>query len=686
MSSVITALSWAPKGAAAQHPKKAEFDEEAYKRIQPMLDMNLKAANASLALAQQRALELAEDADSDNDDSDGAMDLDDELDNMEADSAENIKPKKSKQKAKKTETEEAPAAAAAAAAAAPSTDESDRLAKYNLDSYDDDDDGIRLVGEDSDEEFDNDEDEEDDEDEDDEDDDMDMSDDSEDDDEEGKVGNAGNFLSSMNNLSVETGEDGDPYLIMKGAEEYDSELDLEEDAEIEIEPTDNVLFVSKTEDGISQLEMHVFVEDENRIYVHHDVLLSSMPICCERIDFRVNQQANNSSNNSTAAATASSLANIPGNYVAVGTLEPTIEIWDMDEIDAIYPHAMLGPPAEVLAKQAAAQEAQAKKTGKKKKKMQITIDEMKPNPNYHVDAVMCLSWNRNHRNFLASGSADCTIKLWDLNEQKAVRSFNHHSDKVQAVQWHATETTHLLTGSYDKTATVFDTRSADSIQTYQLGSDVECLLWDPHSPHHFYATTEQGLVMYFDKRQNKLVSKNMSQAIYTLDASTNSPVSAFDVSPSVPGCFITGSDDGVVKVWDASDSKPSMVASRNVGVGRVFTAKFCPDSHFKLAVGGSNGVLHLWDIVANQHVRKALSNKHPQLIAEIDAKIASAEQAGNMRPADGLIGVTDFDADGDDDDDQDSDLEDYKRGGSGRPSGRSTGNGNRRNKSRDMSH
>jgi WD40 repeat protein len=52
---------------------------------------------------------------------------------------------------------------------------------------------------------------------------------------------------------------------------------------------------------------------------------------------------------------------------------------------------------------------------------------------------------------LASGSADCTVKLWDVSTQQCSATLNHHADKVQSLAWHPTEAAVLATASYDKT-------------------------------------------------------------------------------------------------------------------------------------------------------------------------------------------------------------------------------------------
>jgi periodic tryptophan protein 1 len=111
----------------------------------------------------------------------------------------------------------------------------------------------------------------------------------------------------------------------------------------------------------------------------------------------------------------------------------------------------------------------------------------RPQAERHVDAVMAISANRTNRHLIATGSADTTIKLWDLNSPSiAVASYAHHSNKVQAVVWNLFETTVLLSGAYDKTACAFDSRAPETVATWKLQSDVECMKWDPFKAEIFY--------------------------------------------------------------------------------------------------------------------------------------------------------------------------------------------------------
>lgn len=302
---------------------------------------------------------------------------------------------------------------------------------------------------------------------------------------------------------------------------------------------------------MSELEVYIYDDEQENLYAHHNFMLPNFPLCLEWLDFRPGSFATDP-NTSTF-----------GNYIAAGTLDPEIEIWSLDIVNAMYPDAVLGRPSETAAHVPVAL-GTGKKKRKKEKHRQVT-DE------YHVDAVLSLSWNKTHRNLLASASADRTVKLWDLSRPDgAIRSFNKiHKDKVQAVKWNQKEPTVLLTGGYDRQVKTFDSRAIEAGVGVVVGSDVEALAWDPWAPHSFLVSLENGMVVAFDARTLSGTSDS-GKAMWTLDAH-NGAASALDISSTVKGCIVTGGTDKLVKLWhvlteDSGKSAVSMVASMDLGV------------------------------------------------------------------------------------------------------------------------
>ena len=189
---------------------------------------------------------------------------------------------------------------------------------------------------------------------------------------------------------------------------------------------------------------------EANLYVHHDLLLPAFPLSLAWMDL-----------SPTGGAAKA-------NMVAISSMEPCIEIWDLDVTDQVEPVVTLGgidTTAAAAAAEAAAAEAAAKATAaaggsskeakakaKKKAKKAAAKAQKAFRPGSHTDAVLGLSWNREFRNVLASGSADTTVKVWDVVAQKCEHTLTHHSDKVQAVAWNPVEAPVLLTGAFDRTA------------------------------------------------------------------------------------------------------------------------------------------------------------------------------------------------------------------------------------------
>jgi periodic tryptophan protein 1 len=103
-------------------------------------------------------------------------------------------------------------------------------------------------------------------------------------------------------------------------------------------------------------------------------------------------------------------------------------------------------------------------------------------------------------------------------------------------------------------------------------------------------------------------STTKQKPIWLLQAH-DSAISTFDISPSHPGLIVTGSTDKIVKLWRVTPSSqgPSMVLSRDLDLGKIFTTQFGPDPEvsMRVAVAGSTGSIKVWDLSTSSAARKA---------------------------------------------------------------------------------
>jgi len=236
---------------------------------------------------------------------------------------------------------------------------------------------------------------------------------------------------SITGLSVYPSSQQDPYL-SKDAQSSDDESDLN------IAADDNLIAMCKVHGEFFSLEVWVTNVRDGSLYCHHDTILSSCPLAIEWIGYDPGE-------------TGSSAANL----VAIGSMTPNIELWDLDVVNTVEPAFTLKG------------QKKRKRTEKSSKKVETSRG--------HTDAVLALSWNANRRQILASASADWSVGLWDMSRGKAVSFLTSHSEKVQAVQWHPVEDQLLVSGSYDGCVRLYDCRAPSHAASrhWSLGGEVE---------------------------------------------------------------------------------------------------------------------------------------------------------------------------------------------------------------------
>ncbi|TYJ96216.1 periodic tryptophan protein 1-like protein [Cucumis melo var. makuwa] len=335
--------------------------------------------------------------------------------------------------------------------------------------------------------------------------------------------------------------DMDPYLKDKDGD--DSE-DIEDET---IKPTDAVIICACSEDNVSALQ----ARGDPNFYIHRDIIIPAFPLCTAWLDCPLKGGER-------------------GNFIAVGSMEPSIEIWDLDITSVTYKE------------------------------------------NSHTDSVLGLAWNKEFRNILASASADKQVKIWDVSTGQCNITMQHHTDKVQAVAWNHHSSQVLLSGSFDHSVALKDGRNpSHSGYKWQVTADVESLAWDPHTEHMFVVSLEDGTVKGFDIRNATTETSSETKASFTLHAHEKA-VCSVSYSPSAPNLLATGSTDKMVKLWDLSNNEPSCVASTNPKAGAVFSVSFSEDCPFLLAIGGSKGKLEVWDTLTDAAVSRKYGNYRQQ--------------------------------------------------------------------------
>ncbi|KAL7692211.1 putative WD40/YVTN repeat-like-containing domain superfamily, WD40-repeat-containing [Plasmopara halstedii] len=232
---------------------------------------------------------------------------------------------------------------------------------------------------------------------------------------------------------------------------------------------------------------------------------------------------------------------VNGSFVAVGTFKPGIEIWDLDVLDMLLYNEI---------------------SAEKKQKTVLK-------PGSHQDAVMSLDWNSSHRNMLASGSADSTVKVWDITTQKCLYTMTHHNNKVQSVRWNMAETTVLASASFDRTIVVLD---------------------------------GHGVVVGFDVRMNG------SNPLFRLDAHTGA---LWDLQSNAPVCVASKEMNVVRKFVSAVHTrKGDSRLTRMFYVMQVsyLLCHFTRIHHFCSELAGQR-YFALWDTSENEAVERLFSSR-----------------------------------------------------------------------------
>ena len=184
---------------------------------------------------------------------------------------------------------------------------------------------------------------------------------------------------------------------------------------------------------------------------------------------------------------------------------------------------------------------------------------------------------------LASGAADGTVKLWDMETHTNIATLEGHADGVISVAFLPNGTT-LASGSVDNTVKLWDTVAHTNIATLEGHADAVISVAFSPDGTTIAAGAADGIVKLWDveNHQNTATFGGEAEGGFT------------PVSFSPDGTTIAYGAAGSIKLWDIENEETT--ATIEVIGDAVISVAFSPDGT-TIAAGLDSGIIRLWDVV-----------------------------------------------------------------------------------------
>ena len=175
----------------------------------------------------------------------------------------------------------------------------------------------------------------------------------------------------------------------------------------------------------------------------------------------------------------------------------------------------------------------------------------------HTETVTSVAFDPSGK-YLASGSYDKTVRIWDVSTHQQVEELRGHGGWVMSVAFDSSGK-YLASGSYDHTVRLWDVTAQQQVAERIHRKSVDSVAFDPRGK--YLASANRDAIEVWDVSTSLKTGKNKfgdRQRVTKLEGDTayfDSVTVAFDPSGKY---LASGSDDATVMLWDVVGGEMEM--------------------------------------------------------------------------------------------------------------------------------
>ncbi|XP_058096065.1 protein SUPPRESSOR OF PHYA-105 1-like [Magnolia sinica] len=161
--------------------------------------------------------------------------------------------------------------------------------------------------------------------------------------------------------------------------------------------------------------------------------------------------------------------------------------------------------------------------------------------------LSCVCWNSYIKNYLASTDYDGVVQLWDASTGRGFSRYTEHQKRAWSVDFSRVDPTKLASGSDDCSVKLWSINEENCISTVRNVANVCCVQFSSYSTHLLAFGSADYNIYCYDLRTTRVPWCTLAG-----HGKAVSYVKFLD-----PGTLVSASTDNTLKLWDLNKTTPS---------------------------------------------------------------------------------------------------------------------------------